>query len=137
MAMARPAGVTAVALLFLLAAGYLCLLGLLLLFAPDNVSLLWGTFLLGGLALAGPYMFLLAGSVGLLIAWGLLRLNNWARRAAILVALAGAALLLPDVSTAATDLRWLPLFWAGLGIMLRVVVVWYLYQTPVAEQFHL
>jgi hypothetical protein len=133
--MPRPTGVSAVAVLFFLAAGYLCVLGLLLLLAPGSVSLFWGTPLLGGLALAGPYMFLLAGGAGLLIAWGLLRLNRWARRAAILAALAGAALLLPDVSTAATDLRWAPLFWGGLGIMVRVVVAWYLYQPPVAEQF--
>jgi hypothetical protein len=133
--MARPPGVIAVALLFLCAGGYLCLLGLARLIFPNSVSLLCGSPLLGGLALAGPYMFLLGGGVGLLTAGGLLRSNNWARRTAILVALAGAALLLPDVSTAATDVRWVPLFWDGLGVIVRVVVVWYLYQPSVAEHF--
>ena len=133
--MDRPAGITTVALLFFLAAGYLCVLALLVLFAPSTVSLFWASPLLDGLALAGPFMFLLAGLVGLLIAWGLLRLNNWGRRAAIFAATAGVVLLVPDVSTAATDLRWAPLFWEGLGIMLRVAVLWYLYQGPVAEHF--
>ncbi|HUK24197.1 MAG TPA: hypothetical protein VLV49_06425 [Terriglobales bacterium] len=133
--MPRPAGVTAVAILFLLAGGYLCLLGLLLLFAPASVSLLWGTFLLDGLALAGPYMFLLAGAIGLLIAWGVARLNRWARRAAALIALAGVVLLLPNVSIAATELRWPALCWGALGVIVRVVVAWYLYQAPVAQQF--
>jgi hypothetical protein len=31
-------------------------------------------------------------------------------------------------------LRW-SLLWGGLGIIVRMVVVWYLWQTPVAEQF--
>ena len=133
--MNRPPGVTAVAILFFLAGGYLCLLGLARLLFPDSISLLWGSPLLGGLALAGPFMFLIAGSIGVLIAWGLLRLNNWARRAATIAALAGLALLLPDVSMAATELRWSPLFWSGLGVIVRAAILWYLYQTPVAEQF--
>jgi len=133
--MERPAGIAVVTLLFSLASGYLCALALLVWLAPNTASLLWASPLVDGLALAGPYMFLLVGAMGLLIAWGLLRRNNWARRAAIFAALAGVVLLVPDVSTAATDVRWGQLFWGGLGIMLRVAVLWYLYQGPVAEYF--
>jgi len=63
-----------------------------------------------------------------------LRLNNWARRAAIVVGLLGAVMLIPAVSAAAVDFR-LSLLWAGLGIIIRVIVVWYLYQVPVREAF--
>lgn len=133
--MSRPAGATPVATVFFLAGGYLCLLGLARLVSPDSVSLLWGFFLLDALALAGPYMFLLAGGIALLIAWGLLRLNNWARRAATIAALAGLVLLVPDVSMAATDVRWSALFWGGLGVTVRAAVLWYLHQSSVADQF--
>jgi len=93
-----------------------------------------GSPILNGLELAGPYMFLLVGAVGAAIGFGLLRLNNWARRTAILASLVGMVMLIPSVSAAAVDFRR-ALFWNGLGVIVRMVVVWYLYQAPVAETF--
>ena len=127
-------GVTAVAIIFFTAAGYLILLGLLILAVPGAVSMTMGAPILNGLELAGPYMFLLVGAVGAAIGFGLLRLNNWARRVAILASLVGMVMLIPSVSAAAVDFRP-ALFWNGLGVIVRMVVVWYLYQTPVAETF--
>ena len=105
-----------------------------MLVSPGAVSLALGAPLLSGLELAGPYMFLLIAGAGALVGWGLLRLNNWARRAAIVVGMIGVVMLVPAVSAAAVDFR-AALLWQGLGIVVRVVIVWYLYQTPVAEQF--
>jgi len=130
----RPAGVTAIAILVLLVAAYLGVIGGLMLTSPGTVSMSTGAPLLGGLELSGPFMFLLMAAVAVLIGWGLLRMNNWARRIAIAAALAGCVLLIPSVSAAAIDLR-LPLLWGGLGIMVRVIVVWYLVQAAVVEQF--
>jgi multidrug transporter EmrE-like cation transporter len=93
-----------------------------------------GTPLLSGLELAGPYMFLLMAGVGVLIGWGLLRLNNWARWSAIAVAFVGIVMLVPAVSAAAVDFR-ASLLWGGLGIIVRVMIVWYLYQEPVKRAF--
>ena len=84
-----------------------------------------GAPLLHGLELAGPFMFLLVGAASALIGWGLLRLKNWARRAALVAALLGVVLLIPSVSAAASDFQW-PLAWGGLGIMVRAAVAWYL-----------
>lgn len=98
------------------------------------VSMTMGSSLLNGLELAGPYMFLLMGAVGVAIGFGLLKLNNWARRAAIVAALLGIVMLIPSVSAAAVDFRP-ALLWSGLGVVVRVVIVWYLYQTPVNEAF--
>jgi hypothetical protein len=131
----RPAGVKAVAVVFSLCAAYLAGLGLLMLLRPGAISMALGAPLLGGLELAGPYMFLLVAAVGGLIAYGLLQLNNWARRAAIAAAMVGVVMLVPDVSSAVVEFRLGKLVWGGLGVMIRVVIVWYLYQTPVAEQF--
>jgi hypothetical protein len=64
----------------------------------------------------------------------LLRLNHWARRAAIVVGIIGLVMLVPSVSAAAVDFR-VSLLWAGLGIVVRVMIVWYLYQTPVTKAF--
>lgn len=123
--MQRPAGVTVIAVLYFLAAAYLCLVGITMLASPGGLSMRIGAPLLHGLELAGPYMFLLVGAVGALIGWGLLRLNNWARRVAVVAALVGVVMLIPSVSAAASDFGW-PLAWGGLGIMVRAAVAWYL-----------
>jgi hypothetical protein len=131
----RPAGVTAIAIVLAVVAIYLCVLGLTMLASPGAISMAWGAPLLSGLELAGPYMFLLiAGAVGAM-SWGLLRLNPWARRVAILAALAGIVELVPSVSMAVVEVRAGPLIWGGLGVMVRSMIVWYLYQEPVAEAF--
>jgi hypothetical protein len=129
-----PTGVSAVAIVFFLAGAYLCVIGVFMLASPGTVSMALGAPLLNGLELAGAYMFLLTAAVGALIGWGLLRLNNWARRAAIVVGFVGVVMLVPVVSAAAVDFR-ASLLWGGLGIIVRVMIVWYLYQEPVAERF--
>ena len=129
-----PTGITVIAILFFLVAAYLGSIGVVMLTMPGAVSMALGAPLLGGLELAGPYMFLLMAGVAALIGRGLLRLNNWARRVAIVVAFVGAVMLVPSVSAAAVDFRP-SLLWGGLGIVLRVMIVWYLYQAQVAEKF--
>ena len=131
----RASGITAIAGIFLLAAVYLLPIGLILRLAPGTFPLKLGDPLLGGLELAGPYMFLLIGGLAALIGWGLLRLNNWARWAAILAALAGVVMLVPRVSGAVVYSAFEKLAWGGLGIMIRVAMIWYLFQEPVKDQF--
>ena len=133
--MPRPSGVTAIASLFFAAAAYLLIVALVLLLRPGTVSLMTGSPLLGGLELAGPYMFLLMSAVGATIGLGLWRMHNWARRMAILAAMLGVALLVPTVSAQATSSPSLALAWSGLGVIVRIVSLWYLYQAPVADAF--
>jgi len=133
--MERPGGVTAIAGIFLLSASYLFVLSLIMLLRPGTVSMMLGSPLLGGLELAGPFMFLLFALLGAAIGIGLLRLNNWARRVATLAAIAGVVMLLPDVSSAVVDFRAAKLFWSWLGVMARVMIAWYLYQPAAVEAF--
>jgi hypothetical protein len=123
--MHRPAGVTVIAILFFVASAYLCVVGATMLVSPGALSMRIGAPLLHGLELAGPYMFLLVGAAGAVIGWGVLRLNNWARRAAVVGVLVGVVMLIPSVSAEASDFSW-PLVWGGLGIMVRAAVTWYL-----------
>jgi hypothetical protein len=134
MTMQRPSGVTLTAILFFLAAGYLFVIGALMLTRPGMVSMRLGEPLLHGLELAGPFMFLVVGAIGAIIGWGLLRINYWARWAAIVAAIAGVVMLVPSVSAAAVDFGW-SLLWAGLGVIVRVAVVWYFLQEPVRAAF--
>jgi hypothetical protein len=130
-----PAGVRAIAALFLLCATYLAIIAALMLFRPGTVSMSSGTPLLFGLELAGPYMFLLIAIVGAAVAWGLLRVSNIARRAAILTAIAGVVMLVPPVSAATITVQPKALAVGGLGIIVRVIVAWYLSRGDIAERF--
>jgi hypothetical protein len=91
--------------------------------------------LLFGLELAGPYMFLLMAAVGGGIAWGLVKRNNVVRHAAILIAIAGVVMLVPPVSAAAIMVQAKALAFGGLGIIVRVMVAWYLTQSHIADEF--
>ena len=130
-----PTGVIAVAVAFFLSAVYLGILGLLMLVNPEAVSMRLGAPLLEGLELAGPYMFLVTAAVAALVGYGLLRRNQWARRASVAIVLLGLIMLVPDVSSAVIEYRWAKLAMAGIGVMARVIIVWYLYQEPVKESF--
>src|SRR5207245_3153301 len=131
----RPTIVTAIAALFLLSAVYLLIVGLAMLARPGLVSMAAGADLLSGLETAGPYMFLLVSAAGISVGVGLLRLQNWARRIATLLALIGLVLLVLMVSGAVVAARISALAWSGLGIIVRVVIVFSLYQAPVREIF--
>jgi hypothetical protein len=125
--MERPAGITGIAILFFLAAIYLCAIGVVKLLEPDAISLMHGAPLMYGLELAGPYMTLLVGSGYALVGWGLWRLHNWARWAAMAVMTLGVGLLVPRISMAELGVAVL-LY--GFQIALRVAVAWYLAQAP-------
>ena len=131
----RPRGVTAIAIVFFLASAYLLLLGLIMLISPGSVSMTLGAPFLHGLELSGPYMFLLAAAFGGLVGFGLFRLNNLARRATIMIALAGMVMLIPKVSADASDIS--PRFFvAGSALIIRMMIVWYLWQSWTVERFH-
>jgi len=102
--------------------------------APDAISLMRGAPLMFGFELAGPYMALLVGCGWAVVGWGLFRLHNWARWAAMLVMVLGVGMLIPGISTAELGA---PLFWEGLQVALRVAAGWYLAHAPaVIDGFH-
>ena len=125
--MQRPAGVTAISVLFFVAAIYLWTIAAVKLIAPEAISLTSGSQFMYGLELAGPYMALLVGAGWALVGWGLFRLHNSARWAAMLVITIGIASLVPKISAAELGA---PLLWYGLQIALRAAAAWYLAQAP-------
>jgi hypothetical protein len=125
--MQLPKGLAAIASLFALVAAYLWAIAAIKLAAPGAISLMAGRHFLFGLELAGPYMMLLGGSVYGLVAWGLFRLQGWARWAAMLLIVVSTASLIPKISMAELGV---PILWYGLQIALRVAIGWYLAQAP-------
>ena len=130
-----PIGVRAIAVLFLFCAIFLAIAGILMLPRPGTVAMSAGAPLLFGLELAGPYMFLLMAAFGGGVAWGILKLSNIARHAAPLIAIAGIAMLVPPVSSATVMVQPKALALGGLGIIVRVMVAWYLSRAEIADQF--
>ena len=133
--MERPRGVTWIAAAFLLVSAYLLIVGLTMLLSPGTLSMAAGAPLLGGLELAGPYMFLLVAAMAALVGLGLLRLNKWARWVAILASFAGVVMLVPTVSSAVIGFQMGSLAVSGLGVIVRVMILWYLFQEPVKDIF--
>ena len=130
-----PDGVRAVAALFGLCAIYLGVAGIVLLVRPGAISMSIAAPLLFGLEQAGPYMFLLAAVAGAAVAWGLIELNNIVRHAAMLIAITGIVMLVPSVSSATVMAQPKALAFGGLGIIVRVIVAWYLSRGEVADAF--
>ena len=127
--------VSAIAGVFFAASAYLIIVGFIMLLRPGAVSMAAGSELLGGLETWGPYMFLLAGTACLIVAIGLIHMSNLARRAAALITIAGVVLLVPRVSSAVVSLHFKTLAFSGLGIIVRVIIAFYLYQQPTREAF--
>ena len=130
-----PKGVRAVAALFAACGIYLATAGAWMLLRPGAIGMSAGAPLLFGLELAGPYMFLLMAVLGGGVAWGLMELINIMRHAAMLIAIAGIVMLVPSVSAATVMVQPKALAFGGLGIIVRVIVAWYLSRAEVADQF--
>jgi hypothetical protein len=123
-----------VAIVFFFSSAYLLILGLIKLINPEAIPLSLGAPLLHGLQIYGPYVFLLSGGFGLAVAYGLFRLKNVARRAAIVICVVGVVLLFPKVS--ADTAEFSPDFFiAGSMIVIRIMIAWYLWQGWTAEKF--
>ena len=131
---ARPAGVTAIVALSIVAA--LTSLAFALLMAMGRIALSSGAFLLGGgLEQLGPVAFLLYAALLLFLAISLWRRLRFARRATVLAAILGIALAVPAISSAVMDSRLFAIAREGLEIIVRVLIVFYLIQKPVKEWF--
>jgi hypothetical protein len=130
-----PTGIRAIAALFALCGIYLAILAALMLASPGTVPMSAAAPLLFGLELAGPYMFLLMALAGGAVAYGLLKRNNITRHIAMLIAIAGIVMLVPPVSAATVSANVKLLAFGGLGIIIRVIVAWYLAHADVVEEF--
>jgi hypothetical protein len=132
--MERPASVTAIAALFFLVAGYLIAIGVIDLVSPGAVSLVGGPVTYGR-ELDGPQTAISVGVGWALVAWGLYRLQRWARWCALAILTIGIAGLVPAVSAASRNLGW-RFAWYGAQVMVRIVIAWLLAASPdVLEAF--
>ncbi len=130
----RPRGVEAIA-------GLAALVGVVALAISaltflGALPLAHGAFLVGGeMETLGPVLFLLVSLVHFAAAIGLWKLKNWARHLAVGLALIGLIQVTPAISSAVADGRIVAIAREGAQIIVRVMVMWYLMQQPVRDQF--
>lgn len=130
----RPAGITAVALIFLgyaiVAAAYALLL------AAGRVSMSSGAWLIGGgLEIMGKWIFAIYALIHAACAFGLWRMQRWALRVASLLLLWGVFQVIPAISSATADSRVYAIAREGVQILWRVVALRYLWQEPTRDAF--
>ena len=119
--MKRPDGVTAIAVWYFVDAFFTLMIACTLIALPfsgvfddigDSTGYFWATF---GVT-CGVVFVLLSGIAALLAGWGLLRLKQWARWLAFILAIFG-------------------LFAFPIGTVIGVLIIWYLLKDEVREAF--
>ncbi len=131
----RPLGITFIAGVELaLALVGMVVFGLTLV---GTIPLAHGRYLVGpGMETLGSLIFVIYAAVMTVTAWGMLRLNNWARHVTILLAAIGVYFAVPAVSSAVISGEILPTIREGLQVILRIALIWYLVQQPTRELFN-
>ena len=93
------------------------------------MSMRIGSQLLGsGLETMGPTPYILYALALGIGAWGLMRARKWGRRLLIVVCAGGVLLLVPHISSAVMDERYLAMSLDGAQILVRVAVASYLWR---------
>ena len=119
--MKRPDGVTAIAVWYFVDAFFTLMIACTLIALPfsgvfddigDSTGYFWATF---GVT-CGVVFVLLSGIAALLAGWGLLRLKQWARWLAFILAIFG-------------------LFAFPIGTVIGALIIWYLLKDEVREAF--
>lgn len=130
----RPRGIVAIAYAMLFVAGLNMVFAALI--GAHVLPFTAASWLVGlDMAQMGPVLFLLNAAADASAGVGLLRKQRWARRLTVALMAFGFLQEVPAISTAVADGRVWGVAKSGAGIIVRVVIVWYLSQEPVREWF--
>jgi len=132
--MRRPLGVSVIAFCFLLAGIYLCSVAAMMLILPGAATAIKPALFVTGLKLVSPYWTLCVGTAWALVAWGLLRLKDWARWTAQLVLGAGIVWAVPMIYVTKMHFGW-RLAAVCLQLVLRGAAMVYLFRFSVMDAF--
>jgi len=135
----RPTGVTVIAILHFIGAGFATLAGVGAIFGMGFLSMMaahnsrLGGAMLAGLGVVLAIILFIVAAVAILIGWGLWRLHNWARVTAIVFS--GIAIL--GAMSGVVMLHFAPFLIVGGVVRLAIAVgiIWYLLQPHVKTAF--
>ena len=103
-------------------------------FSPGFVLPIRHMALLRTMGMVNSYVAILAGVVWILIGWGLFTLHGFARLAAMTLLFMGVGFDVGRLAVAAPSFGRFPV-WVIASVALRLLIVWYLFRSPVAEKF--
>jgi|HubBroStandDraft_6_1064221.scaffolds.fasta_scaffold1998874_1 uncharacterized membrane protein (DUF2068 family) len=127
--MRRPPGVTTIATASLLFAVYQLALVFIEISRLHAAGLVNFPFRYA-LSMPGTYIPLVGSLVWSLIAWGLFRLQNWARMAAALLLGIGLAFEVTNLAMGGR-FHW----WMVVEMFVQLVVIWYFFRVSVLDRF--
>jgi hypothetical protein len=113
---------------FFLAGSYLCAPRLVIVFSPSAAAGLIGLPLVHEVRFVNPFVTVSIGLIWVVIGWGLLRLRNWARWAAMIVLGIGVAWSVPVLINIGMHPGWRMLVYA-IQVAVRAAAALYLAQS--------
>jgi hypothetical protein len=142
--MQRPAGVTVIAVLDFIGAGF-CVIGALVAFffgsmlasfigaaAGANGTVAPGAGVMAGIGVVLGVGFLVGAALIIFVALGLLKLKNWARVVTIVL---GALGLLGNLAKFARGMGGSGMVWTIISLAYDIWVIWYMLQPNVKAAF--
>ena len=140
--MGRPTGVTIIAVLDFIGAGFCVLAGLAMMLGGGFMATMMGqqdggagAGFLGAIGAAAGVFFLVCAAVAVLLGWGLLKLKEWARIVTIVFAAIGAVFALIGMFAVLGHFAAVGIFFGLIRLAINGLILWYLLQPHVKAAF--
>jgi hypothetical protein len=140
--MGRPTGVTIIAVLDFIGAGFCVLAGLGMMLGGGFIATMMsqqsgaaGAGLMGAIGAAAGIFFLICAAIAGLLGWGLLKLKEWARIVTIIFAALGALGAVLGLFAVLGHFVVIGIFWALVRLAINGLIIWYLLQPQVKAAF--
>jgi hypothetical protein len=141
--MGRPVGVTVIAVLDFVGAGFCVLAGLGMMLGGGFIATMMsqqqagaaGAGLVGVLGAAAGVFFLACAAIAALLGWGMLKLKSWARIVTIILAVLGAVGALFALFGVLAHFAAIGVFFVLCRLALNGWIIWYLLQPHVKAAF--
>jgi hypothetical protein len=140
--MGRPTGVTIIAVLDFIGAGFCVLAGLAMMLGGGFMATMMGqqdggagAGFLGAIGAAAGVFFLVCAAVAVLLGWGLLKLKEWARIVTIVLAALGAVGALFGLLGVMGHFAAVAVFFVLIRLAINGLIIWYLLQPHVKAAF--
>lgn len=139
--MGRPTGVTVIAVLDFIGAGFCVLAGIGLMLGGGFIASMMsqqqgaGAGLLAAVGAAAGVFLLFCAAIAAFLGWGLLKLKNWARIVTIVFAALGAVGALFGIFAVLAHFAPIGVFWALCRLAINGWIIWYMLQPHVKAAF--
>jgi uncharacterized membrane protein (DUF2068 family) len=139
--MGRPTGVTVIAVLDFIAAGFCVLAGLGMMLGGGFMATMLnqqqgaGAGVLAAIGAAAGVFLLFLAAVAVLLGWGLLKLKEWARITTVVLAAIGALFGVMGLFAVLTHFAAILVFFALCRLAINGLIIWYLLQPHVKAAF--